>query len=180
MKAAEALSVIGQMTEFAELVNITVGRVSQLIADGILPPAGTLLEWLHAYCARLREQAAGRASDGPLDLAQERAALARAQREGIEIKNAALRGEYAPVELLAEVLAAASQAVTERFEHLPGVLRKTCPQLTDADRDHIAGVIAAARNEWVRSTADLVAAKIDTTDDQYEIELAGLEGDDAA
>jgi hypothetical protein len=47
---------------------------------------------LLAYCARLREMAAGRQSDaGGLDLIQERAALAREQRIGHEIKNAVSR-----------------------------------------------------------------------------------------
>jgi phage terminase Nu1 subunit (DNA packaging protein) len=52
-----------------------------------------------AYIRRLREQAAGRAAVGDLDLAGERAALAKAQRERIEMQNAVTRGELAPVVL---------------------------------------------------------------------------------
>lgn len=152
------LSVTQPQNVLAILVGISEARVSTLADD--IPtnvPAG---QWLHAYCARLREQAAGRSSDGPLDLSQERAALAREQRMGIEIKNAVLRGEYASIELLAEVLASASQAVSERFDHLPGMLKKACPDLPSAAIDQVMATIAGARNEWVRSTAELVSSAV--------------------
>lgn len=115
-----------------------------------------------AYIRRLREQAAGRAGDSAdgLDLPQERAALARAQREGIEIKNAVLRKEYAAISVLAAVLATASQAVVERFEQLPGALKRTCPDLPEAARDQVMSTIAAARNEWVSRTVSLVQASL--------------------
>ena len=119
-----------------------------------------------AYCERLRDQAAGRlgAEIGGLDLVQERAALAREQRLGIEIKNAVARGEFAPISLLSEVLATASQSVVERFEQLPGQLKKNCPELPDAARDQIMTLLAAARNEWVRATSALVVAKSEEQD----------------
>ena len=156
----------------AAIVGVTEGRVSQWAAEGMLPADGTLHDWLLAIFSRLREQAAGRYTEGPLDLAQERAALAREQRLGLEIKNATLRGQYASISLLAQVLATASQAVAERFDHLPGVLKKTCPRLSDAERDQVVAVLASARNEWVRSTAELVAAALD--EDEDEPELLGL------
>lgn len=141
------------------------GRISQLVADGTLKPGGTAGEWLKAMIDRLSSGAAGRGSDGPLDLVQERAALARAQREGVEIKNATLRGQYADVAMLAEVLGTASQAVAERFEHLPGWVRKACPDLPPEAIDAVMKIIATARNEWVAATAELVAAAVETTDD---------------
>jgi phage terminase Nu1 subunit (DNA packaging protein) len=161
---------------FGALVGISQPAVSELIRTGVLAADGTGDEWLLAYCFRLREQAAGRASDGPLDLAQERAALAREQRLGLEIKNATLRGDYAPVEWLGEVLATASQAVAERFDHLPGRVRKSCPTLPAEALDQVIGVISEARNEWARQTVEIVAAKITTTDED-EPELIGLDDD---
>lgn len=153
--------------EFGAAVGVTQQAVSEMVRAGVLPDGGTFDQWLLAYCGRLREQAAGRMgwTDGGLDLTQERAALAREQRLGIEIRNAVARREYAPVRLLGEVLAAASQAVAERFDHLPGHLKKTCPELTDTQRDQVAAVIASARNEWVRGTAELVAAQLEQDDD---------------
>jgi phage terminase Nu1 subunit (DNA packaging protein) len=159
----------------AAVVGVSQQAISAMQADGRLPSAGTNAEIVHAYCARLREQAAGRYTEGPLDLSQERAALAREQRAGLEIKNAVLRGDYAAVTLLADVLATASQAVSERFDHLPGVLKKACPQLDDAARDQVVAVIAAARNEWVRATAELVRARLAEDDDEPELDFVDAE-----
>jgi phage terminase Nu1 subunit (DNA packaging protein) len=155
---------------FAELMAIDPSTISRLISDGWLTETGTALEWLHQYVHRLREQAAGRMGDSPdgLDPAQESAALKRAQREGQEIKNAVLRGEYASISLLAEVLATASQSVSERFEQIPGVLRKTCPDMTEDMRDRLMTVLSDARNEWVRATAELVARQLDADDTDGE------------
>ena len=117
---------------------------------------------LLAYCARLRDQAAGRMGENTtLDLVQERAALAREQREGQAIKNAVARREYAPVGLLADVLGRAGGAVVDRFDQLEGALKKACPDLPDEAKTTVLRVIAAARNEWVRETAQLVAESLD-------------------
>nr|HRL99279.1 hypothetical protein [Acidovorax sp.] len=123
---------------------------------------GTLGELLQAYCARLRDQAAGRLGDSlGLDLVQERAALAREQRIGQAIKNGVARKEYAPVGLLADVLGTASSAVVDRFDHLEGVLAKSCPDLPEDAKTAVLTVIADARNEWIKSTARLVDAAVD-------------------
>lgn len=174
------LSVVIQQAQFAVLVGVSEARVSQLMSEGSLPAGGTGHQWLLAYCQRLREQAAGRQSDGPLDLAQERAALAREQRQGIAIKNAVLRGDYAAVALLAETLASASQAVSERFEHLPGLVRKACPDMPPAAIDQVMTAISAARNEWVRQTAALVVDKVMAAGDDDDATLEGLDDEPRA
>ena len=132
-----------------------------MLSSGALPADGTVGEMLRAYCARLREQAAGRMGDGELDLVQERASLARAQREGQEIKNAVARKEFAPVGLLADVLGMAASAVVDRFDQLEGQLRKACPDLPDEAKMTLQTVVAAARNEWIRSSATLLNDSID-------------------
>jgi len=155
-----------KQAELAEFIGVTRQRAGQLIRAGAIPAHTSLVESVRGYCRHLREVAAGRASaSGGLDLVQERAALARAQREGVEIKNATLRGQYADVALLAEVLGTASQAVAERFEHLPGWVRKACPDLPPEAIDAVMKIIATARNEWVAATAELVAAAVETTDE---------------
>lgn len=151
----------------AQLVGVTQPTISNLMAEGKLPASGTLGDMLLAYCLRLREQAAGRmgnAVDG-LDLVQARARLAILQGDVVEIRKAQLSGEYAPIKLLAEVLATASQAVSERFEMLPGQIRKECPNLPPAAMDRVMTTIADARNEWVRSTCALVAVRLDVQED---------------
>lgn len=156
------LSQQGTQAQFAALVGIAQPNVSTMLSSGKLPADAPLGEMLLAYCARLREQAAGRMGESTgLDLVQERAALARAQREGQDIKNAIARREYAPIGLLADVLGMASSAVVDRFDQLEGQLRKACPDLPDEARTTVQTVIAAARNEWIRGTCSLVSDALD-------------------
>ena len=163
MKVAPILDQQISQAEFAEIIGVSEARVSQLVSDGVIVRGDSAHEWLMAYCERLRDQAAGRAGSevGGLDLVQERAALAREQREGQAIKNAVARKEYAPVGLLADVLGMASSAVVDRFDQLEGALRKACPDLPDEAKTTVQQVIASARNEWIRSTERLVTDAID-------------------
>jgi phage terminase Nu1 subunit (DNA packaging protein) len=159
---------------FGELVGVSQQAVSEFVKVAALGPAVPAHEMLLAYCERLREMAAGRQSGevGALDLVQERAALAREQRIGQAMKNAIARGEFAPIGALADVLGMASSAVVDRFDQLEGALRKACPDLPEEARATVMQVIASARNEWIRSTARLVAEQVDPMtaadgDDEY-------------
>jgi phage terminase Nu1 subunit (DNA packaging protein) len=156
------LSSTGTQSALGELVGVTQQAISAMNL-----PGGTLGDMLLAYCHRLREVAAGRQGmeGGGLDLIQERAALAREQRIGHEIKNEVARKTYAPISMLAETLALASQAVVERFDQLPGILKKTCPDMSDTARDQVMKSIAAARNEWVKGTRELMVAQLAGDDD---------------
>lgn len=162
MKVVPVLQQPIAQAEFAELVGVSEARVSQLISEGVIARGDTAHGWLVGYCERLRDQAAGRMGETMgLDLVQERAALAREQREGQAIKNAVARKEFAPVGLLADVLGMAASAVVDRFDQLEGALRKACPDLPDDAKTTVQSVIAAARNEWIRSTERLVTEAID-------------------
>ena len=145
--------------DFAELVGLSEARVSQLLSERVLVNGETGRQWLATYCERLRTQASGRDADG--NLARERALLSASQRRGQDMKNAVAEGEYAPIGLLGDVLALASSAVVDRFDALPGQLRKACPNLPAEARDTIARTIASARNEWIRSTVELVDRQLD-------------------
>ena len=162
-----------KQVDVAMVVGVTQQAISAMVKEGKLPADGTLGDVLLAYCKRLRLQAAGRLGDelGGLDLVQERAALAREQREGQAIKNAVARKEFAPVGLLADVLGMAASAVVDRFDQLEGSLRKACPDLPDDAKTTVQSVIAAARNEWIRSTERLVTDGLDAM-------LAGQEDED--
>ena len=144
------------------IVGVSQQAISAQMSEGKIPAAGTLGEVLQAYCARLRDQAAGRLGESMgLDLVQERAALAREQRIGQAIKNGVARREFGPVGLLADVLGTASSAVVDRFDHLEGVLAKSCPDLPEEAKTAVLTVIADARNEWIKSTARLVDSAVD-------------------
>lgn len=75
--------------------------------------------------------------------------------------------------LLADVLGTAASAVVDRFDHLEGVLAKSCPDLPEEAKTAVLTVIADARNEWIRSTAKLVDEAVDAM-------LAADEDDDMA
>ena len=54
---------------FADLVGVTQQTVSDLCRRGVLGQGDSMGEWIHQYCSNLREHAAGRATNGDLDLA---------------------------------------------------------------------------------------------------------------
>ena len=168
MKVIDVIQATVTQAEFAELVGVSPGAVSGMFKDGHLDRGASCHGWLMAYCGRLREQAAGRmgADAGGLGLVQERALLAREQRIGYEMKNAAMRGEFAPISLLSQVLATASQAVAERLEYLPVTLKRHCPELTHHQMGVITAHIAEARNEWVRATLKLVVTAVFPDEDE--------------
>lgn len=135
---------------------------------GLEAGAYSLDEFRVSYIRALREEAAGRGAAGDIDLPTERALLARSQREGQEIKNEVARGTYAPIELLTDVLANASQAVVERIDQIPASLRRRCPDLPHESIDAVMAEIGSARNEWIRKTASLVSDSLDESDIQEE------------
>ncbi len=148
--------------EFAQMVGVSEASISKRVSEGVLQRGDNAHAWLIAYCEHLRDQAAGRLGDSMgLDLVQERAALARSQREAQDLKNAVARGEYAPIGLLADVLGEAASAVVDRMDQVEGDLRKACPDLPEEARVVVLRMLANARNEWIRSTAKLVADKVD-------------------
>lgn len=169
MKILPYLDAPISQAEFAQIVGISEARVSTLISEGVLVKGDSAHGWLLGYCDRLRDMAAGRHSAGGLDLVQERAALARSQREAQELKNAVARGEFAPIGLLADVLGQAASAVVDRMDQVEGDLRKACPDLPEDARVVVLRTLANARNEWIRSTAKLVSDQVDgMTEDQED------------
>lgn len=168
MKILPYLAAPISQAEFAQIVGISEARVSTLISEGVLVKGDNAHSWLLGYCERLRDMAAGRASVGGLDLVQERAALARSQREAQDLKNAVARGEYAPIGLLADVLGQAASAVVDRMDQVEGDLRKACPDLPEDARVVVLRTLANARNEWIRSTAKLISDKMDQMADALD------------
>ena len=146
--------------EFASLMGVTQPAISAMMADRRLPQNGTWLELIRAYVGQLRKTAAGRGEEVS-ELARQKTLLIKAQTEAQDLKNSVARGEYAPIGILADVLALASSAIVDRLDQLEGQLRKACPDLPEEARLVILRVIADARNEWIRSTSKLVADSLD-------------------
>jgi terminase small subunit / prophage DNA-packing protein len=131
---------------FGMLVGVTQQAVQGLVAEGILPAGGTHRDWLIAYCKRLREMAAGRYSAGELDLTEERAKLARAQSERIEMELAIKRGEIAPIDSLRDALIPVVSQVAAMLDAVPVKLKREAPHLTATDLEIVKREIANARN----------------------------------
>ena len=131
---------------FGALVGVSQQAIGSLVGRGILDKGMDAEQLLLAYCSHLREQAAGRAANGELDLATERAGLAKAQREKIEMQNAVTRGELAPVALIEEVLSKAGGRIAGILEAIPGAVKRRVPSLTGDEIKNIAAEIARVRN----------------------------------
>lgn len=142
-------------SRFGELVGISQQAVSALVQRGVLGADQNGLGWLHAYCAHLREQAAGRAATGDLDLAAERAALAKVQRERIELQNAVTRRELAPIETLEMALAMMGRKVAAVLESIPVKLKRRTTHLTSEDIEAVTAEITIARNIAASAQLDM-------------------------
>jgi len=141
--------------EFGRLVGISQPAVSGFVSRGILRDGDTAAAWLLAYCEHLREVAGGRLAAGDLDLATERAALARVQRERIEMANAVTRKELAPVVVIAEVLARVGRQIASILEALPPAIKRRAQSLTADDLLEIEKEIVKARNLAANIKLDL-------------------------
>lgn len=144
---------------FGELVGISQQAVSDLVSREVIQPGDTAGQWLLAYCAHLREQAAGRGADG--ELAYQRSELARVSRERAEIKLALERRQYAPVALLEQVLATVGRSIVGVLEPLHVNLHRQCPALTAEDLKLIQMEISRACDVAVQASL----AMLDVEDD---------------
>lgn len=118
--------------QLAAHLGITQPTVSRLVADAIIPRSagrgGYDLDACRlAYIHHLREQAAGRRGDDEdLDLATERARLAKAQADAQEMKNRQSERELLPA---AEVTAAVQAAFARVRARLLAIPTRAAPVL---------------------------------------------------
>lgn len=161
-----------QMTQaqFAELVGISQQAISELLGRGTLRRGDTAGAWLRSYCENLREQAAGRASTGDLDLVQERARLAKEQADKAAMNNQQQRRELAPVALLEVALSNVGRKISGVLEAIPVQLKRSSANITADDLRIITAEIIKARN---------MAASIELNLDELNGSDATEEGDQA-
>jgi len=132
--------------QFADMIGVSESAVSGMVREGVIASGQPVGSWLKDYCARLREQAAGRAATGDLDLAGERARLAKEQADKIAMQNAEKRAELGPVSSIEQVLTKAAGRISGVFDAIPGMVKRRVPNLRSEDIDLIAGEVAKARN----------------------------------
>jgi phage terminase Nu1 subunit (DNA packaging protein) len=102
------------LSALARITGLGLPRLSQI--NGSKPLTGaTLGDWLKEFTRRLSDHAAGRAGG----LADERARLAAAQAERVEMENDVTRGTLAPRELLELAAARFARQVVKVLESIP-------------------------------------------------------------
>lgn len=168
------IDLTGRVTqaEFGEMIGVSQPAVSKMLTDGVLSGSASVGVWLREYSSHMREMAAGRAAAGDLDLATERAGLARAQREKIEMQNQVTRKELAPSYLLEEILAKAGTKAAAILDTIPGMIKRRVPSLSADDVAAIAREVAKARNIAASiSLSNIDEAESDSTDDTPMVDV---------
>ena len=125
----------------------------------------TLDEIRIAYIRHLREIAAGRMANGDLDLATERARLAKEQADKIAYQNAQTRKELAPAYLLEDVLTRTAARINGILEAIPGMIKRRVQSLPAAEIEMVTDEIAKARNMVAAMSINEVIAEAITDDD---------------
>jgi phage terminase Nu1 subunit (DNA packaging protein) len=99
--------------------------------------------------------AAPEPSSCALDTDRERMLLTRVQREGQELKNAQLRRELAPIQLIEWTLGKIGNQIGAVLDSIPLKVKKVVPRLTAVEVEHIKREIVKAQNAAARITVDL-------------------------
>jgi phage terminase Nu1 subunit (DNA packaging protein) len=149
---------------FGAMVGVTQQAVSDLQARGVIVAGQPLGVWLTAYCDHLREMAAGRDPDG--QLASERTRLAREQADRIAMRNAVDRREYAPVQLLEEVLANLARQVATQLDAVLPEVRRRFPYLAGEPIRFLEERIAMAREAAAGARFSSAELEQDAGDDE--------------
>jgi len=155
---------------FAGLIGVSEMAISDLKRRGVISEGQTLGEWLNSYCAHIREFAAGRATNGDLDLATERAKLAKEQHERIAMQNAVTRREIGPIAALEQGLSDCMARVASKLETIPGKLKLTNDKLTADDLDQVSTVLADVRNDIAGMNIDWFDEQADDNDIDVDLE----------
>jgi len=153
--------------KFAQLVGVTQPVISGLLMRGVLTSGDTAGNWLLAYCGHMREAASGRAErarspdENGLIWEVEKARLAAAQADKIEMENAVTRGDLASVDIIQHVLTRAAAKVAAVFDAMPSILKRRLPDITDTDMLVFRVELAKARNAVANMSLEDVEAEED-------------------
>lgn len=115
--------------EVAKHLGISQKLVADMVAMGHIEKKDRgqydLDECRKQYIKRLQDMAAGRAAAGDLDLAEERARLAKEQADSKEMENAVARGELVNIE---DVAVSIEKQFTKVRTKLLGIPTKVAPE----------------------------------------------------
>lgn len=155
--------------QFGELVGISQQAVSEMLQRGVIKPGDSVGVWIIDYVANLREQAAGRGSDGRL--ADARTRLAEEQQIKLRRHNLIESGKYIPVSAFTAVLSDVSRKIVSVLEPLPTTLHKRCPALTPEDLKYMQREIAKTCDLAVSASLSNLEVEEETGDVAEDVEL---------
>ncbi len=135
--------------QVAEHLFLSLRNLRDYYARGRIDKAASLDEQRRQYISHLRETAANRVPNGPLDPQQEKARLDKLRADQIETKLAAERKELMPAHVFESAMADAFKAVAGGLENLPGELERDGTIGADAV-DQVERVIDRIRDDLVR------------------------------
>lgn len=154
--------------ECAKLLGISERRFRELIDEGVIARRGAgeydFFEVVPAYCANLREVAAGRGGgDEQVLRAREDARKAKAQADMAEIKAAEMRGLLVPADQVATALHEAVQMMKTSLLSIPAkaaarVGAKDTSRAEQVIKDEIHEALSALSRIEVKGPATAAAA----------------------
>jgi len=115
--------------EFAAYVGRDQSTISRWLSDGVLTRGADAPTWLRELIDHLAGQAAGRRGNGPLDLVQERARLAREQADKTNFELRRLRGEFMSLPLVCEAITICNSLVKRQLLNLAHELKSLLPEI---------------------------------------------------
>jgi len=150
----------------SRVLMISPRRVQQLVKEGVLTKEGRgrypLVPNVQAYIKYWQERASGSNDDADIDYHVERARLTKSQADGQEMKNAVMRRELAPVDLIEWTLNKVASQIGAVLDSIPQKVKRRVPSLTAAQIDFIKREIVTCQNSAAKITVDL---------DEYEDQL---------
>jgi terminase small subunit / prophage DNA-packing protein len=132
--------------QVADVLGVSQPKVSDLTKRRVLQPGMTLRECVQAYCANLREVAAGRVAVGDINLVTERARLASEQADRVAMLNAERRRELVSLPWVSTIIARRCQQIAQIFDSVVPALRRFDTNLTAGDLELVDREITKARN----------------------------------
>lgn len=132
--------------DLAVLFGVSVQTVRYMENTGLLVPSGTkgtyqTLPSIQNYLGRLREQAAGRATKGGNNLADERAEETRIDKEIKAIKLAQLKGEILTLDEVSASWSAFAGVIKGMLLTMPSKARTSIPHLTAHDGEVLRDMV---------------------------------------
>ena len=139
--------------EAAQHIFLGQRRFYELLNDGAIErqASGYLLDDVRKqYIFHMRKMAAGRGAESGLDLASERARLAREQTQAAALKNAATRGEYISIEEVGRQLEEEYGVIRQRLLTIPSIAES----LVGLDRAAIEAALRSAVTDALNELHD--------------------------